>query len=471
MVTGLCTNFQKSSVVPIRCANVDLEYVLHGLPVVPTSFPMRYLGLPLSVRRLKRGDFQYLEDKCAGKIPPWQGRYITTIGRGTLVKSVLSSQAIYSLTPLIVHPAVLQNINKLERAFLWAGTDKVSGGQCKVNWEAVCRPTHLGGLGILHLDKFARALRLRWPWLQWNDSNKIWAGSGNPCTSEDMDLFYASTLITVGNGKKTSFWDAPWVNGLKPRNIAPLIFKISSRKKWCIHDALLNNAWFHKIKMNEEFSIQHLHQFVNLWVQIHDFQLDNDLEDTITWTTSANGVYSAKSAYRAQFLGTIHTDMNRLVWKVWAPPKTKFFAWLALQNRVWTADRLARRGRPNCGLCPLCKRAPETIAHLLVQCRFTARLWGMIKTWLGLHTIDASGWANLSTLEWWRHMTMGGIPQRKAMASLTLLVSWEIWNERNGRVFRNKYVSPPSIYAKIKYEANLWVLAGARHLGVLLPGE
>ena len=46
------------------------------------------------------------------------------------------------------------------------------------------------------------------------------------------------------------------------------------------------------------------------------------------------------------------SDMPRLVWRNWAPPKCKFFAWLVLQNRIWTADRLVKRGWPNQGTCP-----------------------------------------------------------------------------------------------------------------------
>jgi hypothetical protein len=116
MVTGLCTNFQKSSVVPIRCLNINLDDILEGIVASRASFPLRDLGLPLSVWHLKRVDFQHLEDKCAGKLPCWDGKYITMAGRTGLVKS--TSQATYYLTSLGVSPGTLSFINKIERAFL-----------------------------------------------------------------------------------------------------------------------------------------------------------------------------------------------------------------------------------------------------------------------------------------------------------------------------------------------------------------
>jgi retron-type reverse transcriptase len=39
-VTGLCTNFSKSSVVPIRCENIDLDVVLEGTPEAHATFPL-----------------------------------------------------------------------------------------------------------------------------------------------------------------------------------------------------------------------------------------------------------------------------------------------------------------------------------------------------------------------------------------------------------------------------------------------
>jgi hypothetical protein len=70
-VTRLAINFQKSLVVPIRCYNINLDDVLMGLPVIKTSFPLKYLGLPLSIWQLKNVDFQPLEDKMGGKLVTW----------------------------------------------------------------------------------------------------------------------------------------------------------------------------------------------------------------------------------------------------------------------------------------------------------------------------------------------------------------------------------------------------------------
>ena len=169
-------------------------------------------------------------------------------------------------------------------------------------------------------------------------------------------------------------------------------------------------------------------------------------------------------AYKAQFLGLVLSSMDQMVWKAWAPPKAKFFAWLAIQDRIWTAGRLQKRGWPNCGLCTLCKREEESGPHLFFKCRFTIRLQNLVIAKLGLHHMDTSMW-HLESLvkEWWTNRTGAGVPNRKAMASLTMLVSWTIWNERNARVFRNKSAPPPFLLNNIICEANFWITAGAKN--------
>jgi hypothetical protein len=59
------TNVSKSSVAPIRCDNIDLEAALANFPASLVQLPVIYLGLPLSLGRLRCVDFQPYLDKAA----------------------------------------------------------------------------------------------------------------------------------------------------------------------------------------------------------------------------------------------------------------------------------------------------------------------------------------------------------------------------------------------------------------------
>jgi hypothetical protein len=219
----------------------------------------------------------------------------------------------------------------------------------------------------------------------------------------------------------------------------------------------------------DDFSLEHLSQFVELWGLIQNFHLNEDLKDDITWKLTESGHYSSKSAYELQFLGSTFSTLYNSMWKMWAPPKIKFFTWLVFQNRVWTADRLEKRGWPNCGTCPLCDQCTESVDHLLVHCRFTLRLWDMAKETFDIPVSHVNNWANLAFPEWWIMISSG--QNRKGMASLAMLIIWEIWNERNDRIFKNKSSPTQVVFERIKKEATLWVIAGAKGLGILMPRE
>jgi hypothetical protein len=270
----------------------------------------------------------------AGKLVTWDGKNINVAGRGALVKSVLTSQAIFHLTPLNLPPGCIVSMNKIERAFFWAGTKEVTGGKCKLNWETVCRPKHLGGLGILHLEKFARALRLRWPWLEWRDPTKLWVGMGNPCNDVDMSLFYSATTISIGGGEIAPFWDSPWLGGEKPKDIAPLIYEASNKKRCTVAQALHDRGWVSNIRMDANLTVHHVHEYLRLWHCLEGVLLHEGILDAISWNLTFNGEYSSASAYEAQFYGATLTHFNKMVWKIWATPKVKFFSWLAIRNRL-----------------------------------------------------------------------------------------------------------------------------------------
>uniref|UniRef100_A0A453PZ75 Reverse transcriptase zinc-binding domain-containing protein n=1 Tax=Aegilops tauschii subsp. strangulata TaxID=200361 RepID=A0A453PZ75_AEGTS len=295
---------------------------------------------------------------------------------------------------------------------------------------------------------------------------------GMPCTDSDKDLFAAATRVCIGDGKTAKFWESSWLDDLRPRDITPKIFEISKRKACVVSKALDNHSWIHQINTQEGLTLTHIQQFAKLWEMLAGVTLRNDMQDTISWKFTTNGEYSASTAYLAQFADLTYNTNNATIWKMWAPPKCKFFAWLVLQNRVWTADRLTRRGWPNCGLCPLCKQVQESAAHLLFQCRFSGRVWNEITVWLGIHHYTPLTWRNEDSVRArWIKAVGAGDQHRKALASVMMLVSWEIWKERNARIFRNMAAPTTIVVSRIKEEARLWALAGAKHLSLLMSRE
>jgi hypothetical protein len=128
------------------------------------------------------------------------------------------------------------------------------------------------------------------------------------------------------------------------------------------------SAWY----FSGTLSVQNLIEFTMLWSHTSQFDLCTDAPDSIVWKLTTNGAYSCSSAYKAQFAGTIHSCMDSIVWKAWAPPKCKLFAWLIIQNRVWTTDRLAKWGWPNGRVCPYADAMtnPPTTSSSNVGSRF-----------------------------------------------------------------------------------------------------
>lgn len=169
---------------------------------------------------------------------------------------------------------------------------------------------------------------------------------------EGTNNFLPQSHVTVSNGETTSFWESMWLEGTAPKAIAPRIYEASRKKRATVKEAITSNQWIANINIANLTTTNQFEEYVTLWEQLQGVAL-TDGEDTITWTTTARGVYTAKSAYQFQFNGSTNVTLCTSIWKPWGPPKCKFFAWLAVQNKIWTADRLERRGWNNQRLCPL----------------------------------------------------------------------------------------------------------------------
>lgn len=107
--------------------------------------------------------------------------------------------------------------------------------------------------------------------------------------------------------------------------------------------------------------------------------------------TSGNRLPQALSRpnrlYLSFFTGSTKFRSHKRLWKSWASLCAKLFLWLAIMDRRWTADRLARRGRPHPESCPLCDQAAESIQHLLINCVVALEVWFHALAKVGLQNI------------------------------------------------------------------------------------
>jgi hypothetical protein len=179
-----------------------------------------------------------------------------------------------------------------------------------------------------------------------------------PCTTLDMRLFAAATSVMVGDGKSSLLWESASLRGMAPRDTYSLTYSISNGKNRSIHEALSNNRWIQNLHFNhDDFSATHIHEYYQLWSEVNQLRLVHNVPDLIMWKFTMSDQYTAQSTYQAQFCGSTHMNFNSIIWGAWAPPKCKFFSWLAVQNRVWIADRLTKEGMtlyPRCVLCDSC---------------------------------------------------------------------------------------------------------------------
>jgi hypothetical protein len=287
-------------------------------------------------------------------------------GRRELVKTVLGALPPYLLIAVRPPKKFYSAMDKIRKQFLWAGSQELHGGKCKVNWLCVCQPLKYSGLGISDLERFGQALHLRWLCGQWKTPDKPWCNSELPVDATDEALFGAATRVTVRNGKMAKFWTSTWASGTTLAMMFPLLFQHSRRKNRTVADAMANEAWISDLMHDVTPGI--MAEYIMLWIVIDEADLDltDNRVDEIAWTRTTSGEYSTRSAYQIQFHGSITSDFQSLIWWVWSTSRYRFFIWLMLQKRVWTADRLMQRQWPNKYFCPLCIRNLEAIAHLVM---------------------------------------------------------------------------------------------------------
>lgn len=83
--------------------------------------------------------------------------------RFTLIKLVLQSYSVYTLTSTLIPEAIIRRMESLMAQFLW--TVKCEARTHWVSWSSICYPTSEGGLGFRRIEQIKDRLHANLLWL------------------------------------------------------------------------------------------------------------------------------------------------------------------------------------------------------------------------------------------------------------------------------------------------------------------
>lgn len=256
----------------------------------------------------------------------------------------------------------------------------------------------------------------------------------------------------------TLFWEDRWLHGYRISELEPEVYKRIPRRvkgTLSVSDALHNDAWATDI--GPDLAAEALQEFLSLWTRLTDVELSEEVEDSMRWAWEKDGKFSARSAYAARFMGLEVSPTAAFTWKSRAPLQCRFFTWLALKDRCWTSDRLARRGLPHQDACPLCDQHEETMDHLMVTCVFAREVWHWISVDTGRPEFQPRDDETLG--EWCIRQDLRN-EHRKSTWAKCLLGMWMLWKHRNDIVFNGASPSIARITERLGEEGRIWRKAG-----------
>jgi hypothetical protein len=146
----------------------------------------------------------------------------------------------------------------------------------------------------------------------------------------------------------------------------------------------------------------------------------------------------------------------------------RFFGWLVLHQKTLTAQNLLWRHWPCNWICCLCTCAFEDTNHLFSECVFTRQTWSLICQFQNLTPLTSSHSPDVET--WWNGTNhVGSKVQMQVIRGSLLTTWWNIWLERNRRIFQNSCLSVNEVAHLIKQDLDLRKLAFKPPWFILLP--
>ena len=119
-ILGLEINLAKSEIILVGGV-VNMEILANELRCKIGALPSSYLGLPLGAQHNLMAFWDVIEERFRRNLTLWKRKYISKVGRLTLLCSTLSSLPIYYMSLFLLLRKIKVRLERIQRDFLWGG--------------------------------------------------------------------------------------------------------------------------------------------------------------------------------------------------------------------------------------------------------------------------------------------------------------------------------------------------------------
>lgn len=437
----------------------------------------KYLGLPEHFGRRKKDLFHSIVNKIKIKAAALSTRFLSSAGKLTLLKAVLSAIPSFAMTCFPLPVGICNMIQSALTRFWWdSNTGKKK--MCWLSWDKLTKPKGMGGLGFKDIQTFNTALLAKLPWRMLTNPNCLLSRVllGKYCHKSPLlkvqlakgashgwtgilagrDLLVSHLGRAVGEGTEIKVWTDSWIS--TSNRVIPHGPLREGDSDLFVSDLITRGA----CEWNKELINKIMPGFTEAILELKPSK--TGAKDSYIWYPSKTGIYSTKSGYAAAVAmqEQDHTSANipstfnwyKSVWSISTAPKIQLFIWKAINGALPTGENLQKRGLMQNTLCVHCGLT-ETTEHLLLHCSFARQVWNLIPLTSPIEPDDfpqiisavgaATSWLCL--------------PPCGVSGDIFSWVVWNLWITRNQLLFEARPASASTTALKALMGAREWTQA------------
>ncbi|XP_030510070.2 uncharacterized protein LOC115724847 [Cannabis sativa] len=332
----------------------------------------KFLGDPIIFNGCRSSDFDFVIDNICSRLEGWRANLLSQAARMTLIKSVLASIPIYTMSTFLLPRKTTDCTDSIVRKFWWTGQCKEGRYLSLRAWDSLYKPKSCGGFGFRRAKDINFCLLAKLGWYLASGSMSLWTSVINAKYCKHAGLLSTSLpsraspvangiwatlefiaengVWIVGQNSSIDYWGQQWICGDGPILHKGLINPLT-KTTTLVNDLvdLGSSGW--NERMVENVFVPATALLIN--------SLDRNFFpafDVACWKSSNDGRFSFKAAYwdynKMRFAEK--DDTCGRIWLSNIHERFKVFLWKLCQDALPFGSKLQSIfGKPP-SLCSLC---------------------------------------------------------------------------------------------------------------------